>query len=245
MFHIQLTFCTYFKNIERFRYKYEIYKEYVAFCVKQGSFAYRIGEDGEEKIVSEGELIICPPNEHFYRRIIQSTELCMIKFQIDEDSLDIGKIIKISNILRWNENLVQLENCLFCNTLSSEPLWAHYCMDIIYLAMEHKDNEGKLFTIKQYLEQNFDKNIRIRDLAGEIGYTTPHFICKFKQYYGVTPKAYLSKVKIQKAKELLLGTDMLSREIANVMGFNDELYFIHFFKKQTGFTPQQFRKHSL
>ena len=74
----ELIFCTYFKRIERFRYEYEIYEEYVAFCVKQGSFTYQIGDEKEE-IASEGEIVICPPNHRFVRKIKEPAELCMIK----------------------------------------------------------------------------------------------------------------------------------------------------------------------
>ena len=62
--NIQLTFCTYFKNIQRFVYDKEIYEEYVAFCVKQGSFSYQIGE-GKEEVASQGEVVICPPQQSF------------------------------------------------------------------------------------------------------------------------------------------------------------------------------------
>ena len=242
---IQFTFCTYFNKIDRFRYKYESYQEYVAFCVKEGAFACKIGMEEKEWIVSAGEIIICPPNQPFYRRIIQPIGLCMIKFRMDGANLSVGKPIKISNILRWNEDLFQLKNSLFCDTLSEEPLLSHYCMDIIYLAQDRKGGDSKLDRIKQYIEQNFDENLSIKDLADQMGYTIPHFISKFKQCYGETPKAYISKIKIQKGKELLLSSNLLSREIADMLGFNDELYFIRFFKKQTGFTPQQFRKYSL
>ena len=44
---------------------------------------------------------------------------------------------------------------------------------------------------------------------------------------------------------MLLTTDKLSREIAYILGFTDELYFIRFFKKHTGLTPRQFKENVL
>lgn len=242
--NIELTFCTYFKNIKRFVYEQETYEDCVAFCVKQGSFSYQIGED-KEGIVSEGEVVICPPNHRFCRKIIQAAEICMIKFKAAETFPALGKKIRVSNILRFNDDLCKLEGCLFCDTLFDEPIFAHYCMDILYLSIDGIGENSKISFAKNYIEQNYDKEICIGELAKQMGYSTPHLINKFKSYYGITPKAFMSQVKILKAKELLLATDKFSREIAYSLGFTDELYFIRFFKKHTGLTPKQFREYRL
>lgn len=242
-FGIEVTFCTYFKRIEHFRYVSETYEEWVAFCVKAGSFSYQIG-DAPEQIISEGEIVICPPSHRFSRKIIEPAELCMIKFLTQDRIFQIGKAIKVSSILRFHEDLCKLEGCLFCNTLSEEAFFSHYCMDILYLAMDSIPDTGKLSEVKKYIEQNYDKNICIHALAEKMGYTAPYLINTFKLHYKVTPKAYMSQIKVMKAKELLLTTDKLSREIAYILGFSDELYFIRFFKKHTGFTPTQFRQHT-
>ena len=241
---IKLTFCTYFKDIRRFVYEQETYDDFVAFCVKRGAFSYQIGNE-KQAVVGEGEIVICPPHNPFYRKIIQPTELCMIKFRTAEPANLFGKKIRVSNLLRFNENLSKLESCLFCDTLAEEPLFSHYCMDVLYLAVDSVGENGKLAFAKSYMEQNYDKEVFIGEIAGQIGYSTPHLINKFKGYYGVTPKAFISQVRVSKAKELLLSTDKLSREIAYTLGFSDELYFIRFFKKHTGLTPKQFREYRL
>ena len=243
-FDIELIFCTYFKRIEQFRYEYESYEECVAFCVKSGSFYYQI-DDETEKIITEGEIVICPPNRRFGRRILEPAEICMIKFKFTDSFHILGKKIKISNVLRFYEDLRRLENCLFCHRLFEEPFFSHYCMDILYLAIYSMRDNNRISSVKKYIEQNYDKEIYICEVAKQTGYTTPYLINKFKLYYSVTPKAYLLQVRLLKAKELLITTDKLSREIANALGFSDELYFIRFFKKHTGLTPKQFRKYSL
>lgn len=242
--NIELTFCTYFKSIQRFVYRQETYAEHVAFCVKKGSFSYQIGEEKPD-VLSEGEMVICPPNQPFYREIIQPTELCMIKFKTSDTFHVCGKKIRVSNLLRFNDDLGKLESCLFCDTLYNEPIFSHYCMDVLYLAIESIGENSKISFAKSYVEQNYDKEIFIDGLAKQIGYSTPHFINKFKAYYGITPKALISQVRILKAKELLLSTDKLSREVAYCLGFSDELYFIRFFKKHTGLTPKQFREYRI
>ena len=169
----------------------------------------------------------------------------MIKFNAKNSGLLLGEKIKVSNLLRWNEDLGRLENCLFCDTLSKEPLWAHYCMDILYIAIDSIGVDYRLSLVKDYIVQNYNREFYICEIAKQVGYTTPYMINKFKLCYGVTPKAYLSQIRIQKAKELLLTTDKFSREISDIVGFSDELYFIRFFKKHTGITPRRFRERGL
>ena len=242
--NIELTFCTYFKSIKRFVYEWEKYEDHVAFCVKQGSFSYQIGED-KEGVVSEGEIVICPPNYRFSRKIIKPAEICMIKFKAAEPLHISGKKVRVSNVLRFNDDLAKLERCLFCDKLLEEPIFSHYCMDILYIAADGIGENSKMSFAKNYIEQNYNKEILIGELAKQMGYSTPHLINKFKAQYGITPKAFISQVRILKAKELLLATDNLSREIAYFLGFSDELYFIRFFKKHTGLTPRRFREYRL
>lgn len=208
--------------------------------MRSGSFSFSIGASSEET-ASGGEVIICPPNQPFSRKIITPCEICMIKFSAPDPAPPPEGKIKISNALRFDEDLEQLKNCFFCQDLSNEPRFLHFCMDILFLATDSAQGDGKLSWVKNYIEQNFREELSVSDLADKAGYTVPHFINTFKKYYGVTPKAYISKVKILKAKELLTVTEMLSRQIAYELGFADELYFIRFFKKHTGITPKQFR----
>ena len=241
---IALTFCTYFKRITHFQYPWEFYEDCVTFCVKSGFFSYQIGDDAR-KIASEGEIVFCPPNRRFSREILKPVEMCMIKFHFSDSFHILGQKIRISDVIRYQEDLSRLEDCLFCYNLCEEPLFSHYCMDILYLAMLRVQESDRISAAKKYIAQNYSKVIHISEIAKQSGYTVPYFINKFKLYYGMTPKAYLSQIRLLEAKKLLITTNQLSREIANAIGFSDELYFIRFFKKHTGLTPKQFRKYKL
>lgn len=237
-------FCTYFERIEKFRYNSETYTEWVAFCVNKGSFAYRINSEKDE-IASEGQIIFCPPSSSLTRKIINPAEICMIKFNICDEKSTFAPKVQITNLSRFFDDLKHLKNCLFCKVLENEPIFYHYCMDVLYLALESVREESWIDGVKRYLDKNYATNVSVSDLAQREGYTVPHFINKFKSLSGTTPKAYLCSVRLRHAKELLLNTSMQSRRIAQATGFDDELYFIRFFKKHTGMTPNQFRNHTL
>lgn len=239
-----IVFCTYFKSIEKFQFKKETYDTFTAFCVKSGEFRFEIDKNGAQTIGS-GEVVICPPNKTFARKIISKTELCMIKFTLSGSaSLPLEKSVAC-DLNRLSYNLQKLENCLFCYDFTENSLWEHYCKDILYSLCRETTEETPLSKAKEHFETWFSSPLSVSALAEQIGYSTAQFINKFKHYYGKTPKAFLSEVRIKKAKELLLTTHKTSKEIANLCGFSDEFYFLRFFKKKTSLTPKQFKKQKI
>ncbi len=72
-----------------------------------------------------------------------------------------------------------------------------------------------------------------------VSYTT--FRRQFKEITGLSPIQYFINLRIQKAKEMLLGTNASIKEIAILLHFESPEYFATLFKKKTGVTPQKFR----
>ena len=63
----------------------------------------------------------------------------------------------------------------------------------------------------------------------------------FKSSVGLTPMAYVKKLRLEKAAELLASTDMNITETAEKCGFDDPNYFARLFKKSFGKTPREFK----
>ncbi len=61
-----------------------------------------------------------------------------------------------------------------------------------------------------------------------------HFIHLFKEYTGLSPYAYKTRIRIEKAKDLLSSTNLSISEISNILGYNNSLYFSNLFKKTQG-----------
>ena len=64
----------------------------------------------------------------------------------------------------------------------------------------------------------------------------------FKQQYGITPNDYLTELKIDAAKSLLVDNGLSVKSIAELCGFEDIYYFCKIFKRHTGLTPTDFRR---
>ena len=83
--------------------------------------------------------------------------------------------------------------------------------------------------------------LSLEDVAKELGYSVSYVSLILKRN-NTTFTKYLTDVRMEKAKALLLDTDMKLLSIANEVGYDDPYYFSHCFKKNTGISPQEYRK---
>lgn len=95
----------------------------------------------------------------------------------------------------------------------------------------------------RFIESNlFKETININELAKRNNVSTTHFLRVFKKEFGVSPKKYINRLKIESASVLLVNTDHTIQEVCEQSGFNDIAYFNRCFKSETGLSPSQFRK---
>ena len=93
----------------------------------------------------------------------------------------------------------------------------------------------------EYIEESFSKELDLERIAMRVSLSPTYFHKQFKTFFGVTPREYLTKVRIDHAKRLLLTSDMNFLEISSACGFSSQAYFNCIFKRATGFTPGDFR----
>lgn len=104
-----------------------------------------------------------------------------------------------------------------------------------------KNNWGKILPVRDYMEKNYKYPITLDELADLICVSKSYLCRTFKEAYGITPVSYLLKVRINKAKQLLISTDMKIKLLCQETGFNDTSYFCMIFKRMEGMTPDEFR----
>ncbi|MEI6132548.1 MAG: AraC family transcriptional regulator [Bacillota bacterium] len=95
---------------------------------------------------------------------------------------------------------------------------------------------------KSYLELNYNREINIVSLSREVNISKFYFIKVFKELTGQTPYEYLTDIRINAAKKLLIETSKSVREVSGEVGFADMNNFIKLFKKRTGTTPLIFKR---
>jgi AraC-like DNA-binding protein len=106
-------------------------------------------------------------------------------------------------------------------------------------------SNDKALRIKDYLESHYAEDITLDDLAVNIGYSK-NYLCRiFREITGDTINSYLTNVRINKAVELLVGTEIDVAGISSMAGYNNVFHFIKTFKKVVGVSPGNYRRNEL
>lgn len=104
------------------------------------------------------------------------------------------------------------------------------------------NTDERVLRVCQYVKQNVDKVIGLDEMAVIACVTKSHIGKLFQANLKTSPIQYVIKCKIQYAQCLLLTTDEPVKTVAKKIGIDDVSYFIRLFKKNIGFTPQDYRE---
>ena len=92
------------------------------------------------------------------------------------------------------------------------------------------------------LAENFDKRITIPQLARQAGINEAKLKEGFKELYGQSIHTFLLELRLEKAKNLLLTTQLSITDITYEIGYSHVTHFTTLFKKELGLTPTEWRK---
>lgn len=123
-------------------------------------------------------------------------------------------------------------------------LISHILTEAVFLHMDSpalNAHSDMLDEAAHYLREHFNENLNMGEIASRYFLSKYYFIKLFTDYYGISPYAYLTNYRIQKAKECLI-LNMTVAETASLCGFGNMNNLNRIFKRCTGMTPSQFRK---
>ncbi len=114
---------------------------------------------------------------------------------------------------------------------------------ITLIIKEKRKSQDKSIIRKacKFIENNYDKDISLNDIADSVYLTPNYFTNQFKEATGKTVITYLTETRINRAQDLLLNTQLKVYEISRKVGYKDAKYFGQVFKKQVGLSPNQYR----
>ena len=113
--------------------------------------------------------------------------------------------------------------------------------ELLALASEEDSSSGTQHFEKLILEQLSNPNLALGELAKQLGFSTNYLSLLIKKELGMSFQEYVTQQRIQRAKRLLLSTDMKIYEVALAVGIEDMNYFSYRFKSIVGVSPKSFR----
>ena len=112
--------------------------------------------------------------------------------------------------------------------------------DFVYRVLHLRINPDCSHAIQKccdYIELSLERKIRMADLAMFVGYIEYYPTEKFKKENGQSVSSHIRCVKVERAKVLLVSTELTIRDIAERLAFNSVNYFIQCFRNTMGYTP--------
>lgn len=92
-----------------------------------------------------------------------------------------------------------------------------------------------------YIHDHYQSDIPLEDCAALCRMSKYHFIRQFTSLTGRSPHAYQTLLRLQKARELLTDSTLNISQVAEVVGYENPLYFSRIFKKHVGCSPREYQ----
>ena len=99
----------------------------------------------------------------------------------------------------------------------------------------------KLQKVLAYIDERLGEPIGVRQLASQVHMSPFHFARRFKQAVGTPPHAYITQVRVERAKRLLATTSLPLIEVATRVGYRTQAHFTGVFHRYVGTTPRAYR----
>ena len=216
--------------------------------------------DGREEIVSTGHMVLYKPEEiqKYVYYLEDNPEVFWIHFtgsdvknilayhgiSLDEHVFYCGVLPDYKALFR--KIIQELQLCRY----GYEDYIVSLFKDILLLVdrqqHEQKKNTGnvqeQIERAAAYFNENYNTKISIDDYAESLHISTNGFIHNFKQYAGMSPAQYILSLRMVNAQSLLERTTYNIKEISEIVGYENPLYFSRVFKKEIGKSPAQYRK---
>ena len=227
-----------------------------AYC-RSGKGIFEI--EGTEWIISEKcGFFFRPGVPHKYYAVEEPWEVQWLTF----DGNNLSALMDYLGLGKWEaavslniEYLDKMINNIYLTLKSGKRYNTAECSLLLYdfllkmAKLIHPDEEGgakgnsfMLDKVVSFMEDNFSCDITLEDIV-KVASVTPSHLCRvFKKRYGMSVFKFLTNLRIQKSKEMLMKyPDMAVKEVAKRSGFNDASYFCMVFRRMEGVTPTEFR----
>jgi two-component system response regulator YesN len=178
-----------------------------------------------------------------YEMRVNSISLLRRLADIIKEKFDVSILIGIGKIYCGIENFGKSYNeALISLNHDSPDMRVKHFEDISAAKLINAGSQKNLVSKAiEYIKSNYNKDITLDEVASFVCSSSYYFSKIFKEFTGKNYVDYITELRIQKAKEMLLRGNLSIKEICFEVGYNDPNYFSRVFKKIEGVSPTEFK----
>ncbi len=204
--------------------------------------------DGREIILSSGDALFLKAGTRRSRKAGDSSDYISFNFRCD------GCFDGISpKTARFADKEVQLIIDAYDESMKNKrlktPDRAEVYLRLLLMKLEDLSKRKQISPltekIQSYLEDNIEKRITLEEIGGYTNFSPIYSATLFKREVGETVISYFNRLKIERAKVLIIENQMPLCRVAESLGFDDYNYFSRLFKKICGYSPSQYKRRFL
>lgn len=203
----------------------------------------------------EGFLIDCR-RQHDYRTVGDHWNCTVFHFQGEQVRPFMDALLEQGDVTFCDKKLPNFEMLQFQTLKATQKTTAYIeyeisCLitllltELLTKGSKNGGEDGSQDMIRcvvAYMNEHYKEQLSVNTLLHRFGISRTYLDEHFKHFTGLSPKAYLMQLRINRAKSLLQASELSIEQISAAVGFNDSAHFIQIFKKYAGSTPLQFRK---
>lgn len=254
---IRVFYQYYFHRGQHFTHRVGQFPHWALLAPEEGSFTYEL--DGKSGEISFGQLLLSPPRAVLHRHITAVLSYHIIAFQLETDQREAGApdiptgAVTIRDTVRLSSTLHHLRELCDRETPSIAATRIHLLRDLLYLAGKETTAghrvavapdavDHSMTMARWHIENRAFHNLNLREVAKDVHMTPVQLTRRFRASFGETPVSFATSLRLNRARGLLLESDLPVRQIATQCGFNSEQYFSRVFFEATQMRPGEFRK---
>jgi len=165
--------------------------------------------------------------EYLYNEVTHLLRKQMNRAGISEPAADMKPIAALENITTWHEII---------------PIIERQLQQLKGPADRSLTGDEIILSARLYADQHYAENLSLQWVTDCYHIHPNYFSRRFKQVVGISFNDYLTRVRMTRSKELLVTTSLKITRISQLVGYEDQNYFCHVFKKATGFSPSAYRE---
>lgn len=234
----------------------DIYEHWVILAADEGIFHYRIGD--EAGMTKFGDILLCPPNVKLHRKSDKPLSFLFAEFSWRNAAgqpmepgpqLPYGKI-SFHRINRYSSTFDCVREMSNKETRDNFAFRQHLVTDMLFLyAAERQDEQSLRYTkdpaiqtAALYIQNHAYEPISLKELADHACLSQSQFSRRFQAAVGQSPIAYLTALRMKRARSLLIETEQTLEKIAIQCGYQNGFYLSRVFTASYGISPSEFRK---